>query len=101
MDADGPSRPTGGVLAVYEPPAGPCVRVDGFGYAGYATSVRFDALLAKVIVHAPDGGLEAALRAADRALGEFRIEGAATNIGFLRAILRHPDRKSTRLNSSH
>jgi acetyl-CoA carboxylase carboxyltransferase component/biotin carboxyl carrier protein len=90
MAADGTSRPTGGVLAVYAPPAGPGVRVDGFGYAGYATSVRFDALLAKVIVHAPDGGLEAALRAADRALGEFRIEGAATNIGFLRAILRHP-----------
>ncbi|WP_374575587.1 carboxyl transferase domain-containing protein [Phenylobacterium sp.] len=90
MPADGEARPTGGVLSVYEPPAGPGVRVDGFGYAGYATNVRFDSLLAKVIVHAPAAGLEAALRAADRALAEFRIEGPATNIGFLRAIVRHP-----------
>lgn len=90
MTADGGSRPTGGVLAVYEPPAGPGVRVDGFGYAGYATSVRFDSLLAKVIAHVPEGRLAEALRATDRALGEFRIEGPATNIGFLRAVLRHP-----------
>ena len=90
MEADGTSHPSGGVLAAYEPPAGPGVRVDGFGYAGYATSVRFDSLLAKVIVHAPEGGLAAALHAADRALGEFRIEGPATNIGFLRSVLRHP-----------
>jgi acetyl/propionyl-CoA carboxylase alpha subunit/acetyl-CoA carboxylase carboxyltransferase component len=90
MAPDGTARPSGGVLAVYEPPSGPGVRVDGFGYAGYTTSVRFDSLLAKVIVHAPDGGLVAALRATDRALGEFRVEGAGTNIGFLRAILRHP-----------
>jgi acetyl/propionyl-CoA carboxylase alpha subunit len=91
MAPDGTSRPSGGVLAAYEPPSGPGVRVDGFGYAGYATSVRFDSLLAKVIVHAPDGGLPEALRAADRALGEFRIEGPATNIGFLRGVLRRPE----------
>jgi acetyl/propionyl-CoA carboxylase alpha subunit/acetyl-CoA carboxylase carboxyltransferase component len=90
MSPDGGARPSGGLLSVYEPPAGPGVRVDGFGYAGYQTSVRFDSLLAKVIVHAPDGGLASALRATDRALSEFRIEGAATNIGFLRAIVRDP-----------
>jgi acetyl/propionyl-CoA carboxylase alpha subunit len=90
MAPDGTARPSGGVLAIYEPPSGPGVRVDGFGYAGYATSVRFDSLLAKVVVHVAEGGLPEALRAADRALGEFRIEGPPTNIGFLRAILRHP-----------
>ena len=35
MTADGPARPGGGVLSAYEPPSGPGVRVDGFGYAGY------------------------------------------------------------------
>src|SRR5690606_11378433 len=72
MEADGTVRPSAGTIAIYEPPNGPGVRVDGFGYAGYATSLRFDPLLAKVIVHAESGLAEAA-RAAERALGEFRI----------------------------
>ena len=90
MTPDGAPRPTGGVLTAFEPPTGPGVRTDTFGYAGYQTSPRFDALLAKVIVHA-DGGLAEAARAAEDALREFRIAGPATNIPFLRAILRHPD----------
>jgi acetyl/propionyl-CoA carboxylase alpha subunit/acetyl-CoA carboxylase carboxyltransferase component len=88
MNADGTARPAGGALAVYEPPTGPGVRVDGFGYAGYRTSAKFDSLLAKVIVHSVDGDLASAARKADRALSEFRIAGIATNLPFLRAILR-------------
>jgi acetyl/propionyl-CoA carboxylase alpha subunit len=88
MHADGTSRPGGGVLATYEPPAGPGVRVDGFGYAGYATSPRYDSLLAKVIVHAAD--LATATAKARRALAEFRIAGARTNITFLQSLLRSP-----------
>ena len=90
MSADGSPRPAGGVLSAYEPPSGPGVRVDGFGYGGYRTSARYDSLLAKVIVHAPVGDLAAAARKADRALAEFRITGAPTNIPFLRALLRQP-----------
>ena len=37
----------------FEPPAGPGVRVDTFGYAGYTTSPSYDSLLAKLIVHSP------------------------------------------------
>jgi acetyl/propionyl-CoA carboxylase alpha subunit/acetyl-CoA carboxylase carboxyltransferase component len=88
MQADGTARPTGGTLSLYEPPSGPGIRVDGFGYAGYRTSSKFDSLLAKVIVHTPDGELAAAARKADRALSEFRIAGVATNLPFLRALLR-------------
>ncbi len=90
MNADGSARPTGGTLSLYEPATGPAVRVDGFGYSGYRTSSKFDSLLAKVIVHAADGNLAAAARKADRALAEFRIAGVATNIPFLRAVLRSP-----------
>ena len=90
MNGDGSVRPAGGTLTTYEPPSGPGVRVDGFGYGGYRTSARFDSLLAKVIVHAPAGDLATAARKADRALSEFRITGAATNIPFLRALLRDP-----------
>ena len=85
MSADGSSRPGGGVLTAYEPPAGPGIRVDGFGYAGYATSSRYDSLLAKLIVHAED--LPAAARKARRALAEFKIGGARHNAAFLQALL--------------
>ena len=87
--ADGTVRPGGGTLTAYEAPSGPGVRTDGFGYAGYKTSGAFDSLLAKVIVHAPD--FAAATGKSGRALSEFRLEGVATNIPFLRAILAHPD----------
>lgn len=91
MTADGSAKPAGGVLTVFEPPSGPGVRVDGYGYAGYATSARFDSLLAKVVVHAGAGGLRGAVAKAYRALSEFRIEGSPTNIAFLQNLLAHPD----------
>ncbi|HVI32323.1 carboxyl transferase domain-containing protein [Phenylobacterium sp.] len=90
MAADGSARPAGGTLAVYEPPSGPGVRVDGFGYAGYTTSARFDSLLAKLIVHSGSGGLSRAVAKAYRALAEFRVEGAQTNITFLQNLLALP-----------
>jgi acetyl-CoA carboxylase carboxyltransferase component/biotin carboxyl carrier protein len=90
MAADGSARPAGGVLDVFEAPSGPGVRVDGFGYAGYATSARFDSLLAKLVVHAGAGGLSRAVAKAYRALSEFRIEGTDTNIAFLQNLLALP-----------
>ncbi|MBI1330535.1 MAG: carbamoyl-phosphate synthase large subunit [Alphaproteobacteria bacterium] len=88
MAADGTAKPAGGTLAVYEPPSGRGVRVDGFGYAGYKTSARYDSLLAKLIVRAPT--LAEAKSKAYRALCEFRIAGAPTNIAFLQNLLLHP-----------
>jgi acetyl/propionyl-CoA carboxylase alpha subunit len=88
MTADGSARPGGGVLSAYDQPSGPGVRVDGFGYAGYATSARYDPLLAKVIVAADD--LAAAAVRARRALSEFKIDGVRTNISFLQALLKSP-----------
>ncbi|WP_394764210.1 carboxyl transferase domain-containing protein [Phenylobacterium sp.] len=90
MGLDGSARPAGGLLSAFEPPSGPGIRVDGFGYAGYRTSARFDSLLAKLIVHAGAGGLAGAVAKAYRALSEFRIEGSATNIGFLQSLLAQP-----------
>ena len=42
MDEQGTTKPTGGTLAVFDPPSGPGVRVDTFGYAGYKTSAAFE-----------------------------------------------------------
>ncbi len=89
MQADGGVRPAGGVLDTYDPPAGPGLRTDGYGYAGYATSPSYDSLVAKVIGHGPS--FDVAARRTARSLAEFRIEGVDTNIPFLRALLAHPD----------
>ena len=97
MDASGMAKPAGGTLAVFEPPSGPGVRVDTFGYAGYRTSAAFDSLLAKVIVHAPT--FEGACRKAERALREFRIEGVATNAAFLGALLENESVRSNRVTT--
>jgi acetyl/propionyl-CoA carboxylase alpha subunit/acetyl-CoA carboxylase carboxyltransferase component len=105
MGPDGVPRPSGGVLTAFEVPTGPGVRTDSFGYSGYRTSPRFDSLLAKVIVHTSSGRLSEALSKADRALAEFRIEGVATNVAFLRQILVHPEvragRATTRFVDDH
>lgn len=89
MTPDGQTLPSGGRLAVFDPPGGPGIRVDTFGYAGYETNAGFDSLLAKVISHT-NGGYGEALKRGARALGEFRIEGVATNGSFLRHLITHP-----------
>jgi acetyl/propionyl-CoA carboxylase alpha subunit/acetyl-CoA carboxylase carboxyltransferase component len=99
MDASGSTRPSGGTLAIFEPPSGPGVRVDTFGYAGYRTSAAFDSLLAKVIVHTPLQWTDIVAKAA-RTLREFRIEGVATNIPLIQAILAHHDFQSNRVTTS-
>ena len=91
MQADGSAKPGGGRLSAFEPPAGPGVRVDHFGYAGYQTSPRYDSMLAKVIVYAPDGDMAVAAAKTSRALAEFRLEGATSNIGFLQCLLDRPE----------
>jgi len=89
LTADGGATPSGGRLAAYEPPSGPGVRVDGYGYAGYVTNPNYDSLLAKVIVQGVT--LAHAAGRAGRALAEFRIDGVETNIGLLRALLARPE----------
>ncbi|MCC6388680.1 MAG: carbamoyl-phosphate synthase large subunit [Dehalococcoidia bacterium] len=89
--ADGATRPTGGTLTAFDPPAGRGIRVDTMGYAGYTTSPLYDSLLAKVIVSSPSARMEDVAARAYRALCEFRVEGFATNIPFLQGLLRHPE----------
>lgn len=90
MTAQG-AQPAAGTIERYGPPGGRGVRVDGFGRAGYRTSLRYDSLLAKLIVSVPDGGFGAAAAKAARALARFEIAGVPTNIRFLRALLGDAD----------
>jgi acetyl-CoA carboxylase carboxyltransferase component/biotin carboxyl carrier protein len=97
MTADGSARPGGGSLTAFEPPSGPGVRVDTYGYAGYRTNPNFDSLLAKVIVHGPT--FDDALARAGRALAAFRLDGVPSNIAFLRALLGDADVRADRVHT--
>ncbi len=90
LTGDGGLAEAGGTLSRYEPPSGPGVRVDGFGYAGYAANPAFDSMVAKLIVHTT-GDFAACAAKAGRAAAEFQIEGAPHNLGLLRAILERPE----------
>ncbi len=89
MRHDGTAKPTGGTLDRFDLPSG--VRVETAAYAGYTTSPSYDSLLVKVVGLARSGGLSAALSRVGRALESLRIEGVATNVQFLRALVGHPD----------
>ena len=96
---DGAPHPASGTLALYQPPGGPGIRTDGFGYSGYRTNTRYDSLLAKVIAHTSADDFPAAARRLSRALGEFQVAGLDTNIPFLRAILDHEDFGAARITT--
>jgi acetyl/propionyl-CoA carboxylase alpha subunit/acetyl-CoA carboxylase carboxyltransferase component len=87
ITADGTAKPSGGTLRLFEPPSGPGVRVDTFGYGGLSPSIHFDSLLAKLIVHSVDLDFHSLVRETYRALCEFRIEGVPTNLLFLQNLL--------------
>lgn len=99
MTAEGEARPAGGRLGVFEVPSGPSVRVDTFGYGGYATSPRFDSLLAKVVVSQGSGEYARVVARAGRALTELRTDGVPTNVAFLRALLERPEVVANRVHT--
>ena len=99
MQEDGSVLPSGGTLDAFDVPTGPGVRVDTLGYTGYATSPRYDSLLAKVIAHTPGGTYGDVVGRCRRALAGFRIEGAETNRAFLQALLAHPEVEANRVDT--
>lgn len=91
INTDGQIIPTGGTLDTFEAPSGPGVRIDSYGYHGYATNPNFDSLIAKVIGHSTSDNFQDVIRRTTRALEEFEIDGVETNIPFLLNVLRHED----------
>ena len=82
-------RPSPGLVTGVRWPEGDGVRVDGWIEAGLEVSSHYDPMLAKVIVHAADRAR--AMRKLDESLAAVRIDGVSTNLGLLRAVVRHPD----------
>lgn len=85
LKADGSTAPSAGTLTAYEPASGPGIRVDGYGYAGYAVSPAYDSLLAKLIVTGAD--YATVLQRGRRALKQTRIAGVSSNLPLLQALL--------------
>ncbi len=89
--AEDPARghlPGTGVVAAFEVPALPGVRVESGVAAGSRVSPHYDALLAKVIAHGPTRVAAADVLA--RALAGAVVAGVATNRDALVAVLRSP-----------
>jgi acetyl-CoA carboxylase biotin carboxylase subunit len=90
-------RPDTGTIEVYEPPAGPGVRLDSGVRRGSVVSYHFDPMLAKLIVSAPNR--TAAIERMKRALDEFVLLGVRNNIEFLRRIIDTDDFAAGRLDT--
>src|SRR5512133_2393857 len=91
INAEDPSTgflPTPGRITGYREPAGPGVRVDSGVREGSEVVGLYDPLVAKLCVH--DVDREHARRRMLRALGEYKLEGITTLVGFHRALLGHP-----------
>jgi acetyl-CoA/propionyl-CoA carboxylase biotin carboxyl carrier protein len=91
INAEDPSNgflPSPGTITVYREPSGPGVRVDSGVAEGSVVSPLYDPMVAKLIVRGADR--EDAIGRMLRALGEYRIGGVKTLIGFHQALLSHP-----------
>jgi len=88
--AEDPSRDfqpgTGRLIAVDWPAAERGLRIDGWVESGSEVSAWYDPMLAKLIVTAATR--EAAIGALQHALDQTRLAGIATNLDWLRAVVR-------------
>jgi len=87
-DAANGFLPSPGTITLYREPSGPGVRVDSGVAEGSVISPLYDPMVAKLIVRGADR--DDAIGRMLRALGEYRIGGVKTLIGFHRALLSHP-----------
>lgn len=92
VQAEDPSRrymPSPGRLRRVRLPGGPEVRVDTYLYCDSEVPTYYDPLIAKATVWAADRA--ACIDRMRRAIEDFAIIGAPTNLPLLTAILRSPD----------
>ncbi len=94
-------QPQSGLLTRFEIPGAlgeePGVRVDAGFTSGSVVSTHYDAMLAKVVVHAATR--EAASRRLAGVLSRARLHGLVTNRGLLVGALRDPDFLAGRLST--
>ncbi|MEL6830552.1 MAG: biotin carboxylase N-terminal domain-containing protein, partial [Pseudomonadota bacterium] len=82
--------PSDGELTAYDPPTEKGIRVDDCGHVGYRPNPAFDSLVAKVVAYEPNGDLSAALAHLSKALDDFELDGAASNLDFQQNLISDP-----------
>ncbi len=80
--------PSTGTITRLRTPGGPGIREDRGFEVGGEVSVYYDSLIAKLVTWAPDRA--GAIARMQRALGEYAIEGVATNIPVCEFVMQHP-----------
>jgi 3-methylcrotonyl-CoA carboxylase alpha subunit len=80
--------PSGGPLETFSPPQGAGLRNDAGFEVGDEVPINYDAMLAKLIVSAPDR--PSAVRRLRRSLSDYEIVGPSSNLPLLRRIAAHP-----------
>jgi 3-methylcrotonyl-CoA carboxylase alpha subunit len=85
---DEQGMPSGGLLETFSPPEGAGIRNDTGFEAGDEIPLDYDAMLAKLIVSAPDR--HAAVRRLRRALADYEILGPSSNLPLLKRIAANP-----------
>lgn len=91
INVEDPTRnfaPCPGKIGLYYAPGGHGVRVDSHLYSGYTVPSNYDSMVAKLITFGHDR--KTAIDRMYRALSEYIIEGVATTIPFLKAVMQDP-----------
>ncbi len=90
--------PSFGRITRYYAPGGPGVRTDAAMYTGYAIPPYYDSMCAKLIVwNLTWGGV---IERGLRALSDMTVYGVKTTIPYYQEILKNPDFRSGRFNTS-
>ncbi|MFQ5683002.1 MAG: acetyl/propionyl/methylcrotonyl-CoA carboxylase subunit alpha [Candidatus Binatia bacterium] len=100
INAESPThgfRPCPGLIARWQSPQGPGIRVDSHCTPGYSVSPYYDSLLAKLIVH-EENRVKAAGRMQE-ALAAFVVTGVKTTIPFLRLLVCQLDYLQGKVNT--
>src|SRR2546430_618790 len=91
-------RPSTGTITAYLSPGGIGVRIDGAVYKDYTVPPYYDGLLAKLTVRGRTW--EKTVSRMHRSLEEFVLRGVKTTIPFLQKIMKDPDFRAGRFDTS-
>src|SRR5579864_4923170 len=97
-DPDNNYFPSPGKITLLLAPSGPGIREDSGMYEGWSVPTDYDPLLAKLIGYGTDR--QQAIARLTRALDEYFVAGIKTNISLFRRILRHPEFRAAKLDTS-
>ncbi len=90
--------PSFGKITRYYSPGGPGVRIDAAMYSGYVIPPYYDSMCAKLTVWALNW--DSVIERGRRALDDMVVYGVKTTIPYYQEILKHPDFKGAKFDTS-